>query len=72
MIILSVLVKGNEVPPLSFPLLPLPLVEVGVEPLADVPELRDLARLREDGPLSQCSVKSASGEEEPGFVSPEA
>jgi len=68
MIILSFLVRGNESS--LFPL-PLGLVEPEVEPV-DVPEPRDLARLREDGPLSQCWVIVALGEEEPGFVVPKA
>lgn len=35
-------------------------------------ELRDLERSREDVPSSQCSVISALGDEEPGFVVPNA
>lgn len=72
MIILSFLVRGNESS--LFPLPPglvEPEVEPEVEPV-DVPEPRDLARLREDGPLSQCWVIVALGEEEPGFVVPKA
>ena len=64
MTILSVLVMGNKAPPLF------PTAEVGLEP-ADVP-VRVPARLREDCPLSQCSVKSALGEDEPGLVVPKA
>lgn len=67
MIILSFLVNGNELPPL---LIPLP-VDEGVEP-DEEDVLRDLERSRDDWPMSQCSVKSASGELEPGFVVPNA
>lgn len=65
MTILSVFVMGNEVPPLVLPLV-LP-VAPGLEADVTVP-----ARLREDCPLSQCSAKSALGEDEPGFVVPKA
>jgi len=69
MTILSVLVKGNETPPLPLPPF-VPPVEVGLE--ADVPVPRVPARLRVDCPLSQCSVNSALGEDDPGFVVPKA
>lgn len=69
MIILSVLLRGIESS--SLLPLPLPLVEPGVEP-EDVPVVRDLARLREDWPLSQCWVILALVEDEPGFVVPKA
>ena len=73
MIILSLLVNGDEVPPLLLPLLPFPFafVDEGVEP-DEVDVLRDLERSREDWPISQCSVITALGEEEPGFVVPNA
>jgi len=73
------LVNGSEVPPLLLPPLPLlfplplpfPLVDEGVEPdELDVP--RDLERSREDWPISKCSVMTALGEEDPGFVVPNA
>ena len=67
MIILSVLVNGNEVPLL---LSPFPLVAEGLEP--EEVEPRALERSRDDVPMSQCSVKSESGLEEPGFVVPNA
>lgn len=66
MTILSVLVKGIEIP---LPLL-VPPVEVGPE--AEVPVPRVPARLRVDWPSCQCSAKSALGEDEPGFVVPKA
>ena len=71
MIILSVLVNANELPPLLLPLFPYPPVDVEVEP-DEVDVLRDFERSRDDWPISQCSVISASGEEDPGFVVPNA
>ena len=71
MIILSVLVNGNEVPPLLLLPLPLPLLPEP-EPEPEPLEVRDLDRSIEDCPMSQCSVKSVSGELEPGFVVPKA
>ena len=46
-------------------------MDVEVVPV-EVDVLRDLERSRDDWPISQCSVKSASGEEDPGFVVPNA
>lgn len=60
MIIFSLLVRGN--PPSS----------LLVEGSGVVPEVSVFERSREDWPISQCSVKSAFGEEEPGFVVPKA
>ena len=70
---MSLLDIDDEVPPLLLPLFPFPFpyVDEGVEPdELDVP--RDFVRSRDDVPISQCSVMSALGEEDPGFVVPNA